>query len=119
MSNINLLSGTAIRTEKGFFYIKNTVRVHIPNRRVLDSWRFYKVVNLSEASVAHYPIVGKLGFRDGTLLWCIANARYYIISNNKRLPVQDPDVLRNHGLGFRDAIIVSKKDLELNAEAVK
>ena len=116
MSKPTFVTGTCIRTENGFFYIKNSVRVKIPNRKVLKSWNFSKVVKTSEANVSHYPIMGLLPYRDASLLWCIADAKYYLITQGKRVLVEDPDTLSNHGLGFKDAFIVSKKELLTHAE---
>jgi len=114
---LTLLTGTAVKTEKGTFYVKNGVRVRIPTRRVLDSWRFYRVVKATEEQVAHYPIAGKLGFRDGTLIFCIADANYYIISGGKLHHITDPDTIKAHGLRARDAYWVSKAERDLHRRA--
>lgn len=114
MSKIDLLSGTAIKTEKGYFYIKNSIRMSIPSKTVVDSWRFYRIVKTSEAAVKHYPVVGKLGFRDGTLIWCIADAKFYLIESNKLVHVVDPQTIKNHGLRRTDAYIVSKSERDLH-----
>lgn len=108
---INLLSGTAVKTEKGFFYIKNGVRLRIPSNKIAKSWEFPRIVRHSEAALVNYPVTGLLGFRDGSLLWCISNARYYVISNSKAFHVDDPQTLKNHGIRFTDAFIVGKKEL--------
>ena len=113
----NLLSGTAIKTEKGVFYIKNNARLIIPNRRVLSSWRFYRVTKVNESEVSHIPVVGKLGFRDGTLLFCIADGKYYMVSNNMTHHITSPDTIREHGLKRRDALVVSKAEISLHRRA--
>lgn len=118
MSRLTLVTGTAIKTEEGFFYIKNTTRVKIPNNKVLKSWNFPRVVKVSEADVAHYPVMGLLPYRDGSLLWCISDGRYYLITGGKRLQVTDPQMLKDHKLSFKDAFIVSKKEIEAHAEVV-
>jgi hypothetical protein len=115
---LNLLSGTVIKTEKGCFYIKNRSRVFIPTHRVFKSWRFYKVVKTTEARVAHYPVRGKLGFREGTLLFCIADGLYYIISGNELHQITSPDTIRNHGLNVMDAFWISKAERDLHKRAV-
>lgn len=113
---LNLLSGTAVQTEKGYFYIKNHVRVHIPSRRVFQSWNFRKVVKTTEKKLSHYPVMGTLGFRDGTLVYCIADTTYYIVSNKELVLVDSPDMLVDHGynrFGI-DAIWISKRDRDLH-----
>lgn len=111
---LSLLSGTAVKTEKGYFYIKNNVRRPFPTRRVFKSWGFYKAVKAKEDQLKNYPIVGPLGFRDGTLIYCIADATYYIISNNKRVKIDSPDTIREHGLSMLDALWVSKAERDLH-----
>lgn len=115
---LHLLSGTPIKTEKGTFYIKNGVRMIVPTRRVAKSWRFRKIIKTTEEAVSHYPIVGKLGFRDGTLLYCIADHNYYIVSNNKLVHVESPDVITDHGLNWvKDAVWISKAERDLHGRA--
>lgn len=116
---LHLLTGTVIETEKGFFYIKNTVRVKIPTQKVLRSWNFERVVKVPEARVAHYPVSGTLLFREGSLLYCIADANYYIVSNKELVRVEDPQTLVDHGmnrLGW-GAIWISKKERDLHKVA--
>ena len=117
MSKPTLLNGTAVRTEKGAYYIKNGKRMVIPSRSVLKSWRFKRVAKYTEADLSHYPVFGKLGFRDGTLIYCMGDALYYIIAGNKRYLVDGPGMLKDHGLKMRDAFIVSKKERDLHGEA--
>lgn len=113
---LNLLSGTAVRTEKGYFYIKNHVRVHIPTRRVMKSWNFTRVVKATEQQLERYPVMGTLGFRDGTVVFCIADATYYIVSNKEMVPVDSPDMLADHGFSRFgvDAMWISKKERDLH-----
>lgn len=115
---LNLLTGTAVQTENGYFYVKNGIRVRIPTRRVLASWRFYKVVKTTEDHVTHYPIMGKpLGFREGTLIYCIADATYYIISGGKLHRIVDPTTMKDHGFKLTDAIWVSQAERDLHERA--
>ena len=110
MPKANLLSGTALSTERGWFYVKNGKRMVIPSRKVLNSWRFKKVVKHLEDDVSHLPVVGKLGFRDGSLLFCIADASYYIVTGNKLFKIVDPQTLKDHGLKITNAIWVSRSE---------
>lgn len=111
------LSGTVIKTEKGYYYVKNGQRRPITSTNVLKSWRFYKVAKTTEEAVKHLPITSKLGFRDGTLIYCIADANYYLISNNQLFHVQDPDEIKRHGLKLTDAFLVSAAQRDLHGRA--
>lgn len=111
------LSGTVIKTEKGYYYVKNGQRRPITSRAVLNSWRFYKIAKTTEEAVNHLPVTAKLGFRDGSLLWCIADGKYYLVSNGQLHHVQDPDEIKRHGMRFTDAIIVSASQRDLHVRA--
>ena len=118
MSNkLDLLSGTAVKTEKGYFYIKNGKRLRIPTTNILRSWRFHRVAKATEEQVAHYPIMGRVGFRDGTLVFCIADGKYYIIENSRLVHITDPQTIKNHGLKRRDAFVISKKERDIHGVA--
>ena len=116
---LSLLTGTVIQTEKGFFYIKNAGRVRIPTKKVLSSWNFERVVKTTEEQVAHYPVTGTLNFREGSLLYCIADANYYIVANRELVKVEDPQTLIDHGMNRfgLGAIWISKKERDLHKVA--
>ena len=114
MNKSNPLSGAAIKTERGYFYVKNGKRMRIESKKILKSWRFGRVPKMSEESVAHLPVLGRLGFRDGTLLYCMGDAFYYIVTNNKLYKVEGPQDLRDNGLKMRDALIISKKERDIH-----
>lgn len=83
---------TYIHTEKGYFYIVNdTKRYRLISRRVVESWRPHRVVETSEAAVKNYRIVAKMKFRDGSLIWNLADGKLYLIENGKRRWMQNPE----------------------------
>lgn len=109
-------SGTCVLTEAGVFYINSRVRLRVPTDRVFDSWNFPLVVESTEAAVKKYPITGKLGFRDGTLVKNIMDAKMYIIAKSKRRLITSPNVLANLNLQEKDAILVSEQEILLHQE---
>lgn len=114
---IDLLTGTAVKTEKGYYYIKSGARIPMPTQAVVDSWNFNRIVEVSEAALVKYPVLSTLGFRDGTLLFCIADGRYYLVANRKRHLITSPTTLSDHGLVTGDAVVVSQEELDLHKEA--
>lgn len=109
--------GSAVRTEEGLFYIKsNSIRMRIPSERVLDSWSFHRVITSNEIGLKGYKIMGKLGFRSGSLLYNIATGKIYLVSDNKLRHVQSPEILDLIGAGYDDAVTVSDADIKLHDE---
>lgn len=116
---IDLPVGSAVRTEKSLYYIKsNTIRMRIPSERVLESWHFHRLVSSDEASLKHYKVIGKLGFRSGSLLYNIADGKIYLVSENKLRHVTSPEALERIGAGRDEAITVSDSDIQLHDEGL-
>jgi len=93
--------------------MREKFRFRIPTERVLESWRF-KVIPSSESAVKHIKVGGKIGFRDGTIIHNMADGRHYLISQNKRRHIIDPDVWEKYGLDWGDAILVSEDEANLH-----
>jgi hypothetical protein len=59
-------------------------------------------------------IAGKLGFRDGTLIKNIADGKLYLISQNKRRHIIDPDTFEKYGLDRSNIIEVSESEANMH-----
>lgn len=111
--------GSAVRTEEGLFYIKSkTIRMRIPSERVLESWSFHRVITSNEVCLKSYKILGKLGFRSGSLLYNIATGKMYLVSENLLRHVQSPEALDLIGAVYDDAVTVSNTDIKLHDEGL-
>lgn len=100
-------SGLAVKTDSAAYWIKDGKRFKLISDRAEKSWSF-TTVYATEKSVAHMKIVGKLGFRDGTLIKNIADGRMYLISQNKRRHIVSPDSFDIYGLDRSNIIEVSE-----------
>ena len=110
--------GTFLRTENGYFYVVKlstgrTVLYSILTTRVLDSWRPVKVVFAPEESI-NIPVLGKLKFRDGSLLYSQASGRMYLVSEHKLRHITNPDWLAHLGFSRQDAVWVSLDEINLH-----
>jgi hypothetical protein len=105
----NFPSGIAVKTDKATYWIKDSKRYKLISDRAAESWLF-TTVNATETAVSGIKLVGKLGFRDGTLIKNISDGKLYLISQNKRRHIVDPDVFNKYGLDRSKLIEVS--DLE-------
>lgn len=112
-------SGSCVKTEKGLFLIKGTKRYRIVSERVLASWSFPRVIVTSEAAVAKYKILGKLGFRESSLLYNIKDGKMYLVSENKRRHITSPDVLDRLGATSKDVMTVSDDEIKLHEEGTE
>jgi hypothetical protein len=110
-SPTNFPSGLAVKTEKNTYWIKDNKRFKLISDRAADSWKF-TTINATESAVLHIKLVGKLGFRDGSLIKNIADGKIYLISQNKRRHIVNPDIFNKYGLDRNSMIEVS--DTEVN-----
>lgn len=106
-------SGIAVRTEKNVYWIKDGKRFRLISERATESWAF-TIVHATEAALSGSKIVGKLGFRDGTLIKNIADGKIYLISQNKRRQIVDPDTFDRYGLNRSKTIEVSESETNMH-----
>lgn len=112
-------SGTFIKTEKGHFYVQsNTKRLRFATARCLNSWSPQRVVELSEqdAAVKKLRIVAKMKFRNGSLLYSQSDGKMYLISENKRRHIVNPDWLNHLNVKRADIPWVSLDEINLHEE---
>jgi hypothetical protein len=103
-------SGLAVKTDKGIYWIKDTKRFKLISDRAAKSWCFTTVL-ATEQAVSSMKVVGKLGFRDGTLIKNISDGKMYLVSQNKRMHIVDPDSFIKYGLDRSKVIEVSESEI--------
>jgi hypothetical protein len=106
-------SGLAVKTDKGTYWIKDNKRYKLISDRAAKSWIF-TTVNATEQAIAGIKLVGKLGFRDGTLIKNIADGKMYLISQNKKRHIIDPDSFDRYGLDRKSIIEVSEAEVNMH-----
>jgi hypothetical protein len=65
----------------------------------------------TEAALTGIKLVGKLGFRDGSLIKNLADGRMYLVSQNKLRHIVDPDSFDRYGLDRSKVVEVSDKEI--------
>jgi hypothetical protein len=65
----------------------------------------------TEAALSGFKVVGKLGFRDGTLIKNVADGKMYLVSQNKLRHIIDPDSFKRYGLDRSKIVEVSQKEI--------
>lgn len=109
--------GSFIETEAGYFYIvSSSKRYRFLSKRGLDSWNPHRVIVTSEAAVSKYRIVTKMKFRNGSLIHNLADGKIYLIEENKRRHIINPDVLERIGASVKDVVSVSLEEINLHEE---
>jgi hypothetical protein len=96
-SPTNFPSGVAVKTDKDTYWIKDGKRYKLISDRAAQSWCFTTVL-ATEAALSGIKLVGKLGFRDGTLIKNVADGKIYLVSQNKLRHIVDPDSFSRYGL---------------------
>jgi len=110
-------SGLFVKTEKGYFFVLGPgKRMRITSLRVLESWAPQRVVNTTEAAVAKYKVVSKIKFRNGSLIWNLADGKLYLVEGGKRRHITSPEALSRIGAKRSDALIVSLDEINLHPE---
>jgi len=107
--------GLFIVTEAGFFLIRDKCRLRIKSERVVASWSA-PLVSSSEAAVKHIPILGTIGFRDGSIVQNFANGKTYLISKNLKRHITSPDVFSRLGLNRELVIVASEEEVNLHED---
>ena len=107
----NFPSGLAVKTDKGTYWIKDGKRYKLISDRAAASWSF-TTVNATETALSGIKLVGKLGFRDGTLIKNIADGKMYLVSQNKLRHIVDPDIFNRYGLDRSNLIEVSEAEIK-------
>ena len=113
-SPTNFPSGLAVKTDKATYWVKDGKRYKLISDRAAKSWSF-TTVNATEQAVAGIKLVGKLGFRDGSLIKNIADGKMYLISQNKRRHIVDPDTFDTFGLDRSTVIEVSEAEANMHS----
>jgi hypothetical protein len=106
----NFPSGIAVKTDKDTYWIKDGKRYKLISDRATQSWCFTTVL-ATEAALSGIKLVGKLGFRDGTLIKNLADGKMYLVSQNKLRHIVDPDSFGRYGLDRSKVIEVSDKEV--------
>lgn len=106
----NFPSGIAVQTDKFTYWIKDGKRYKLISDRAAKSWSF-TTVNATENALSGFKLAGKLGFRDGTLIKNIADGKMYLVSQNKRRHIVDPDCFDTYGLDRSKVIEVSESEI--------
>lgn len=109
----NFPSGIAIKTENGTYWIKDGKRFKLISERAEKSWSFVTVI-ATENAITSIKMAGKLGFRDGTLIKNIADGKIYLVSQNKRRQIVDPDTFAKYGLDRNNLIEVSEYEINMH-----
>jgi len=109
-SATNFPSGIAVKTDKETYWIKDGKRYKLISDRAAQSWCFTTVL-ATEAALSGIKLVGKLGFRDGSLIKSLADGRMYLVSENKLRHIVDPDSFNRYGLDRSKVIEVSDKEI--------
>jgi len=114
-SNPRVPSGMIAHTEKGYFYIKGDKRFKFISDRARISWNLREVTT-TESAMSDVKLSGIIGFRDGSLIRDVSTSKIYLIVDNKKMLVADPDVISDLGFKKHDIVLVSKREADFQKE---
>lgn len=109
-------SDITIETSSGTWLVKGKKRFKFYSKRVYDSWGFPFPIKVHDSSIEYMEYGGVLGFRNGSLLEDMSDGKLYLISENKRRHIVNPDWLDEYGLMGFPIIVASSNELKLHDE---
>lgn len=109
-SPTNFPSGIAVKTDTATYWVKDGKRYKLISSRAEESWRF-TTVYASESALTGIKLVGKLGFRDGSIIKNISDGKIYLVSQNKLRHIVDPDSFTRYGLDRSTTVEVSEAEI--------
>lgn len=110
---IDYPSGCVLDDGENKFLVKSNGLYRFGSERVFDSWSFMAGTCLPE-NIEHLPVVGVLGFREGSLLSKFSDGTLHVVSNNKTRHLVSPDALDKYGLFGRPIYEVSDNEFNLH-----
>ncbi len=108
-------SGVFVDDGQEYWQIRGDKKVKVFSERVLESWQVDPLFG-NEIALSGHKEAGVLGFRNGTLIRNIADSKYYLISDNKRRQIVNPDVFKVFNLDSKTALEVSDAEVNLHPE---
>lgn len=110
-------NGIAVLVNGETYFIKNHKCYPFVSTRAKDTWKLVEYPASIE-SLANFPLAEtSIGFRDGTLVRSIDSLdSVWIISDNRRRRIVNPDTLTALNLSVKDAILVSGKELLIHKQ---
>jgi hypothetical protein len=110
--SIPLTSGIVVRSNGITYLVKKNKLFRIYSQRCVDSWGL-PVHDVPAKDIAGYQGGGVIGFREGSLVQNMVDGKIYLISDNKRRLVTDPDTLNNLQI---PVVLVSESEINLHDE---
>lgn len=107
-------SGLAVGTETGIYLIKGKTKFKFYSHRTFGSWSL-KASQGSDIALSKYIRGGVVGFRDGSLIENIVDGKMYLISDNKKRLIVDPDVFDKYDL-TQEIWQASQKEVDLHKD---
>lgn len=106
--------GACVLTPGDMFYMQEKSRLRIPSQAVLQSWSFPYVFLSSSEKLSKWPIMGKIGFRPGTVIYSLEDGLYYLIEKNQKRQITDPLWFDWMGIDRMNAVLASADDANLH-----
>jgi hypothetical protein len=105
---IEARNGLAFLVGDDYYLVKNQKLLRFFSKRVFGSWML-DYVEVGPQALAHLRKSGVVGFRDGSLVKNFVDGKMYLVSDNKKCLVTNPDVVTFLGNRWIDA-----SDAEIN-----
>lgn len=113
MALVEYPTGICVKSNKVYWYVQGKYKRKIPTLRILASWSFPFVIEVTEDSISSLLTAKPLGFRDGTMVRAM-DGTVYLISSRQRRTITTPDFLKAAGKYKGEIVIASDAELSLH-----
>lgn len=110
-------SDTVVECSSGVYLVKGDKKLKFYSKRTLESWNFsVSPIPVHDSAIEYLKYGGIIGFRNGSLLESMADGKMYLISDNKRRHITNPDWFEEYGFAGLPILTVSTSELEIHEE---
>lgn len=106
--------GSCVLTPTDMFYMQGGSRLRIPSKNVYESWNFPHTLLADSHALVKYPVLGKLGFRPGTVIYSLEDGLYYLIEKNTKRQITDSRWFEWLNIDRLDVMVASAEDAKLH-----
>lgn len=106
-------TGVCVKADGVYWYVQGKYKRRIPTLRILASWAFPFVLEVTNDSLSSLLTAKALGFRDGKIVRAM-DGTYFLVSDRKLRKIANPDFLDATRIDRSSIKFASDKELALH-----
>lgn len=99
----------------GVWLVKNNTRRAIIDKTILEAnYPYQKIIKVNPQELEKFEIGAPLKLQDGVLIKSVDNPTVYVIGQEKRMPIADPETFEALGYSWQAVITVPQKVIDIH-----